>query len=76
MNAKSYLRFLGLAVLTVLTLFYLAMFSIAVWNLFAPDDLCWIAYENSVRCAVLLGIAPLIHICVTIVVLNDLRSNL
>lgn len=60
MNATSYFKFLCLAFLTVLAIFYLGVVFVAVWNLIAPAELCWITGENLHDIVLSLFAAPVV----------------
>lgn len=72
MTAKSYLKVLGLAVLTVMAIVYLAMLAVAIWNTFAPADLCWIDYEESWRLGLLLFSGPFVVSAITFLLLENM----
>ena len=46
MTAKSYLKALGVAFLTMVAVFYLAAVALTGWNLLAPPEYRWMDIET------------------------------
>lgn len=59
MTAKSYLKVLGLTLLTMLAVLYLAVVFVAVWNLIATDKYRWMDSEDIKVVAYSLFMLPL-----------------
>ena len=70
MNTNSYLKILGLALLTVIAVLYFAVVFTAVWNTLAPSDLRWLGDQDTAVAAWLSVMLPFFGAFVYVIVIG------